>query len=149
MDSLCDWLYIGKYRETLDAIILRQYAIEAMLQLAEAVAQPGVESLYLPVEDGLPLDDHLLRRGVDFALAQKQLRRKVLVACGAGMSRSAAFAVAILKEAERISLVEALRQVKSQHPETLIHPALWESLCKFYAEDAPLQLAISIMHAEM
>ena len=131
MNAIRDWLYVGKYRETLDSTLLAAQKIGAMLQLAEAVKQPEVESLYLPVEDGVPLANHHLRQGVDFTLNQKRLGRKVLVACGAGMSRSVAFAVAALKEDEGLPLLDALQAVKSRHPDTMIHPALWESLCAF------------------
>ena len=132
MNSIRNWLYIGKYRDTRDATLLAAHKIGAMLQLAEAVEQPDIESLYLPVEDGVPIADHYLRQGIDFVLAQKRLGRKVLVACGAGMSRSAAFAVAALIEDENLSLLAALRDVKSHLPVTMIHPAIWKSLCAFY-----------------
>jgi protein-tyrosine phosphatase len=78
-------------------------------------------------------------------LAQEHLERKVLVACGAGMSRSAAFAVAALKEDENLNLLTALRNVKSRRPDTMIHPALWESLCAFYQENIPFQNALNVM----
>ena len=145
MNLIRNWLCIGKYRDTLDATLLASHRIGAMLQLAEAVKHPGIESLYLPVEDGVPLAHHHLRQGIDFVLGQKRLGHKVLVACGAGMSRSAAFAVAALKEDEDLGLLDALRAVKSYHPDTLIHPALWESLCAFYQEDIPIDLAVSVM----
>ena len=145
MNSIRNWLYIGKYRETLDITLLEARKIGAMLQLAEAVKQPDIESLYLPVEDGIPLAAHYLQQGVEFVLSQKRLGHKVLVACGAGMSRSAAFAVASLKEDESLGLLDALRDVKSHHSDTLIHPALWESLCAFYREDVPFQNALDAM----
>jgi hypothetical protein len=145
MNSIRNWLYIGKYRETLDATFLGAHKIGAMLLLAEAVKQPDIESLYLPVEDGVPLATQYLQQGIDFVLAQKRLERNVLVACGAGMSRSAAFVVALLKEDESLGLLDALRDVKSHHSDTLIHPALWESLCAFYREDVPFQKALDVM----
>ncbi|MGH2523720.1 MAG: hypothetical protein ACRDH2_14545 [Anaerolineales bacterium] len=67
-----------------------------MLQLAERVEQPGITTLYLAVEDGEPLPDEALREGIEFVRAQKALGRVVLVACGAGLSRSAIFALAVL-----------------------------------------------------
>jgi hypothetical protein len=134
MDRIRPWLYIGKYRETLDATLLSARGIGAMLQLAEAVEQPGITSLYLPVEDGEPLPPGLLRQGIDFVLESKGRGLTVLIACGAGMSRSAAFTVAALKESEALSLKAALVWVKAQHSETLIHPAIWESLGAYYGE---------------
>ncbi len=135
MNKIQAWLYIGKYRETLNSHLLSAYNIGAMLQLADLVEQPGLTSLYLPVEDGTPLPDDLLRRGIDFVIAEKERGRTVLIACGAGVSRSAAFTVAVLKEVEGLSLLDALRIVKQRHPEAMPHPAIWDSLCTYYDED--------------
>lgn len=145
MNAIRNWLFIGKYRDTLDTTFLQEHQIGAVLQLAEAVAYSEIQSLYLPVEDGLPLEDHHFQRGVDFVLNQKRLGLKVLVACGAGMSRSAAFAVAALKEDEKLGLLDALRVVKRCHPDTMVHPALWESLCAYYKEDIPFLDALHSM----
>lgn len=43
---------------------------------------------YPPIEDGEPFDAPILRRGVDFILAQRAAGKTVFVACGAGISRS-------------------------------------------------------------
>ena len=144
MDAIRPWLYVGKYRETLDADLLAAKKIDAMLLMAEDVSHPGITSIYLPVEDGVPLPDHLLRRGLDFVLSAKQRGQTVLIACGAGMSRSVAYAVAALKETEDLSLLQAIKTVKKHHPESLLHPALWESLCTYYDEEIP---ALSMLRA--
>jgi protein-tyrosine phosphatase len=129
-----DWLFVGKYRDTIDKDLLDAYGIDAMLQLAEAVQQPDITSLYLPVEDGQPLPLQLLRQGINFIVEQKERGQLVLVACGAGQSRSVIYAVAALREVEGLHLLEALRAVKEQHSEAMPHPALWESLCEYYHE---------------
>ncbi len=134
MDKIRPWLYIGKYRDTLNIHLLSAYKIGAMLQLAEAVKQSGIVSLYLKVEDGEAVPSDLLRQGVDFVIAEKRRGRNVLIACGAGISRSSAFAVAVLKEVEGLSLLDALRAVRQCHPEATPHPAIWESLCTYYHE---------------
>jgi len=131
------WLYIGRFSETQDDDLLRRREIGAMLQLADSVKQAGIPSLFIPVEDGEPLPSDLLRMGVEFVRLEKALGRKVLVACGAGISRSATFAIASLKEEERLPLLEAYRQVRVMHPDALPHPALWKSLCEYYAEPVP------------
>ena len=143
MDRIRPWLYIGKYRETLNRRLLIANQIEAMLQLAEAVDQPGIASLYLPVEDFEPLPPDLLSRGVEFVRAEKCKGHRVLVACGAGINRSAAFCVAVLKEEEGLGLLEALRAVREKHSEALPHPPVWESLCRYYQEDAPVGAVFS------
>ncbi len=131
------WLYVGKFSDTQDDVMLRRREIGAMLQLADSVKQPGIPSLYLPVEDGEPLPRDLLRLGVEFVRLEKALGRSVLIACGAGISRSTTFAIAVLKEEEELGLLEAFRQVRALHPEAMPHPALWQSLREYYGEDAP------------
>lgn len=135
MHRIRDWLYIGKYAETTHLHYLLSYRIGAMLQLADRVEQPGIESLYLPVEDGIPLKSEAISRGVEFIRQQEAGHRVVLSACGAGISRSVAFAIAALKEEENLSLVTALRIVRNAHPEAMPHPALWQSLSQYYGEE--------------
>jgi hypothetical protein len=135
MNKVRSWLHIGKYRETLDSHLLSAYRIEAMLQLAEPVEHPGIISLYLPVEDGVPLPPQFLRKGVDFVVTEQLRGHNVLIACGAGISRSTAFAVAVLKEVEGLSLLDAFRAVRQQHTQGMPHPDIWASLCTYYNED--------------
>jgi protein-tyrosine phosphatase len=134
MHKIRPWLYIGKYRETADINTLIAYRISAMLQLADKVEQIGVASLYIPVEDGEPLPANQLRQGVDFVRAQKAAGKTVLVACGAGISRSVTYSIAALKEEENLSLPQAYQQILEHHPDALPHPALWESLRAYYNE---------------
>lgn len=134
MQRIRPWLLIGKYRETLDDQLLARTHIGALLHLADRIEPPGITALYLPVEDGEPLDTTMLRRGVDFVLAQRAAGKTVLVACGAGISRSTSFAIAALKEAEGLSLLAAARTVRHAHPAGLPHMALWSSLCMYYNE---------------
>lgn len=131
------WLYIGRFQETHDDGLLQRRGIGAMLQLADNVNHPGIPSLYLPIEDGEPLPADMLRMGVEFVRLEKALGRKVLIACVAGISRSSAFAIAALKEEERLCLLDAFRQVRAMHPSALPHPAIWRSLCEYYVEAAP------------
>ncbi len=134
MDAVRPWLYIGRYRETQDYDLLVRAGISAMLQLAEQVRQPGIETLYLAVRDGETLAPATLRRGLDFVLLRQRQGQKVLVACGAGISRAATFTIAALKEAEGLSLAEAARIVRQAHPESMPHPRLWACLCAYYHE---------------
>jgi hypothetical protein len=137
MNQIRPWLYIGKYRETLDLELLNNYGINAMLQLAELVRQPEIICLYLAVEDGISLPPEMLKTGIEFIKSNQSEGRRVLVACGAGISRSAAFAIAALKEIEQLTLIEAYTEIKLSHPETLPHPAIWQSLCGYYLEEVP------------
>ncbi len=146
MDQIRPWLFIGSYRETNDLRYLRFKSIGAMLQLAEKVEQPGITSLYLPVEDLAPISSQHLRQGVDFVKEHKAKGDRILIACGAGINRSSAFATAALKEEENLSLFEAFKQVKRCHPESMPHPPVWESLCQYYGEDIPY---LNIMRLEI
>ena len=137
MDEIRSWLYIGKYRDTLDKNYLDFKSIKAMLQLAELVEQKGINSLFLPVADLGPTSPALIKQGVEFILAEKEKGNKVLVACGAGMNRSTAFCMAALKEVEGLSLLDAYKEIKRRHPESLPHEPVWESFCRYYNESTP------------
>ena len=137
MDEIRPWLFIGKYRDTLQLSYLRSKSIQAMLQLAEKVEQPNIVSLYLPVEDLAPISSGHIRQGVDFIRTHKAKGTRVLVACGAGINRSSSFCAAALKEEEGLSLFEAFKEVKRLHPESMPHQPVWESLCKYYNEITP------------
>ncbi len=134
MDQIRPWLFIGKYRDTLNSSYLASKSIQAMLQLAEKVEQPGFISLYLPVEDFAPIKFELLEKGVSFIREQKRLGHRVLVACGAGINRSSSFCTAALKEEEELSLFDAFKEVKRKHPDSIPHKPVWESLCNYYSE---------------
>lgn len=137
MNQIRPWLYIGKYKDTLRYSYLSENKIGSMLQLAELVKQPAMVSLYLAIEDGQPLPPHLLEKGVNFIINEKEQGKRVLVACGAGISRSTSFALAALKDVEGLQLLEALQAIREHHPDAMPHPVLWQSLCDFYGEAIP------------
>jgi len=137
MDEIRPWLYIGKYRDTLHLSYLRSKSIHAMLQLAERVEQPGIESLYLPVEDFAPLNFDLLEEGLTFIREHKGLGNPILVACGAGINRSTTFCTAALISEEGMDLLDAFTEVKKRHPDSMPHEPLWNSLCSYYGESIP------------
>ncbi len=137
MNSIRSWLYIGKYRDTLDPSLLASQQIEAMLLLADQVEQPGIRSLYLPVDKLEPLPPETLRQGIEFIGREKRQGHRILIAGEAGTNRSSAFAIAALREEEGLSLREAFRAVKQAHRETQPLSPIWESLCKYYEESVP------------
>jgi len=135
MYTIRPWLTIGKYAETRNLNLLHGRGISAMLQLAEAVPQPGIESLYLAVEDGEPLPIPLLEEGITFIREQKSQDRHVMVACGAGISRSVLFSMAALMAEEKLSLFDAYRDIVAIHPDALPHSALGLSLAQYHHLD--------------
>ena len=140
------WLLIDKYDETNDLALLHAMGIGAMLQLAALVVQPNIEHIYLPVEDGMPLDADLLRQGIDTVRTCQDAGKTVLIACEAGISRAPTFAIAALKEIEAISLVDATRFVRRLHQDSAPHPILWESLCAFFQEQHDYRTVLRASH---
>ena len=150
MRRIRPWLWIGAYRDTRDEDQLRANEIGAMLQLAADEPRAGFETLYLPVEDGVPLDPETLRRGLDFVASMRDRGLNVLVACGAGISRSSAYCMAALKEAEGLSLLAAFQSVCSVHRDAFPLPPLWASLGEFFREPISFETvleALSTSHA--
>lgn len=137
MDQIRPWLFIGNYRDTLQGNYLRVKSINAMLQLAGKVEQPGIISLYLPVEDFAPLRFDLLEQGIAFIREQKELGHRILVACAAGINRSSSFCTAAIMDDEGLGLFDAFKEVKKAHSESMPHEPVWESLCNYYGETIP------------
>ncbi|GAA4437602.1 hypothetical protein GCM10023188_31980 [Pontibacter saemangeumensis] len=137
MFTVRPWLYIGKHRDAENLPQLQAYHIRGMLQLEEPVEQPGIHTLFLPVQDGVPISENDYRRGIKFMLLEHQLGRNVLIACATGISRSITFAIAALKETEGSSLLSAYGEIVQEHAMALPHPALWQSLCAYYQENIP------------
>lgn len=134
MNKIRSWLYIGKYKDIRNFYLLSRFNITSMLLLAELVEHPGITSRYFAVDDGVPLPTNLLQEGIQFVTDEKKRDHTILVACGAGISRSATFATAVLKEVEQVSLLDAFKIVKQNHHKAMPHPALWKSLCTYYNE---------------
>lgn len=132
MHKIRDWLFIGKYRETLSLPLLHSYHIGAMLHLAENVQHAGIETLYLPVDDGIPVKQEILKQGIDFLVEQKAQGKIVLSACGAGISRSTTFAMGLLMHEENLDIWEAYQAVLDHHPDALPAPDLLVSLATYY-----------------
>jgi protein-tyrosine phosphatase len=144
MDEIRPWLYIGDYNDTQNKNLLDFKSIQSVLQLSAPVKLPGINLLYIPVRDLSPISAEHFQQGVEFALAEKEKGNKVLVACAAGVNRSATFCVAALKEAEGLTLLEAFKEVKKKHRQAMPQEFAWESLCKYYKENTPY---IDVMRA--
>jgi hypothetical protein len=137
MQRIRPWLFVSNYRDTLRSDLLAAAGVGALLHLAADVTPPGVVTRYLPIDDGEPLDPEVLQTGVQFIREQHAVGRVVVVACGAGISRSTTVALAALQAVEGLTLREAALLVRQAHPAGLPHPVLWESLCAFANEPIP------------
>ena len=149
MDWVAEGIAIGDMRDAIDHSGLREAGIEAILQLygaeRERVGFPiPVEVLQLQVADRVPPPPALLRRGVEFIRRQRAGERSLLVACGAGISRSPTFVAAYLHE-EGADLREAYRQIIRVRPQTRPHPALLRSLIQYYQIDTPAEELLSAL----
>tara|TARA_A100001037_G_C14700695_1_gene435838 strand:+ start:132 stop:536 length:405 start_codon:yes stop_codon:yes gene_type:complete len=134
MKVIRPWLSVGKFLEPRDRELMVSRGIGAILALYWPVKHEGIDSLYLPVEDGVPLEAEVLTKGVEFILQHKAQGHGVLVACRFGISRSVTFAVAAIKEAEGLSLDEALSSVIERHQSANPGEVLWSSLRKYYQD---------------
>lgn len=136
MHAIRPWLLVGSYADTRDPGRLAARGVGAMLQLAEAIPQPGIASLYLDVEDGAAIPAAVIRDGMAFVRRAREAGLTVLIACGAGVSRSVAFAAAALKEADGLGVLAAVSAVRARHPAAEPHYRLLASLCAYYGEAA-------------
>ena len=136
MDWITDGIALGSWTDACDHRYLEQQGIEAVLQLYGPEPCPdgfpfAKEFLQLDVRDARPLAPEMLRRGVDFIRAQREMNRPLLVCCGAGMSRSPTFLAAYLHE-EGLDLLEAYRTIQARRRNISPHPELLDSLVEFY-----------------
>lgn len=141
MLEIRDWMYVGKFAHTRNRDYLDQKGIQAMLQLADHVPQLGIQTLHLDVKDGEALPHDLLKQGVEFVKDQKADGQRILVACGAGISRSVVFAMAVLMEEENLSIFDAFREVRRKHPHAEPHYELLISLAAYHGHDMDLMEA--------
>jgi protein-tyrosine phosphatase len=135
MNQIRPWLYIGKYYDTTNLQVLQSHQIGAMLQFAALVEHPGIVSLFIDQEDGQPTPYRHFHKGLNFIKSHKEAGKNILVACGAGISRSSTFTIAALRAIEQISLKEAYIEVKRLHPDTMPHPVVWKSMCRYFSDD--------------
>lgn len=152
MDWITETLALGNWQDARDGQGLHQAGVGAVLQLYGPDPRPDVQSfpgalLQLHVIDARPLDPERLDEGLAFIRDQLALGRKVLVCCGAGMSRSPTFVAAHLYE-QGEDLESAYLRVVAQRRGILPHPHLLRSLIERYgAALTPETLLTAIVRA--
>ena len=130
--KLRPWLYQGNANDSTNLPALQKHNIGAILQFAVDAKHPGINTLYLPFNDGYAIPSNYIQQGVEFALAHRD--QNVLVGCLVGISRSTTFSAAILKASEGISLHDALYEIRSKHSYARPNARVWRSMCQFYGE---------------
>ena len=138
MFKIRDWLYIGKYAHIRVKNNLDSNQIGALLSLAEPIGYEGIETLYLQVADGEPVEHDKIAAGVKFVRDQKAAGKRVLVACGAGISRSSMFTMAALMEEEGLDVFDAYREVYRQYRAAQPHHNLVISLAAYHGQNLDL-----------
>lgn len=138
MYRIRDWLYLGKYAQTRVRTVLDNNGITAMLQLASPIGYEDIPMLFIPMEDSAPLLKDHVEAGLQFIRDHKAAGHRILVACGAGISRSVVMAMAALREHEGLTLFEAYRAVYEKHPAAKPNHDLVLALAKYYGIDMDL-----------
>ena len=134
MFQIRDWLCISGYPEASTAKVVKAQGIEAMLQLFEAFDMDGVETHFIPVNDGIAMSKSMIQEGIEFIHKQRDAGRQLLMSCGAGISRSVTFSIIALKEMEGLSMEEAYRAIHEIHPKALPDHVHWQAVAEFYGE---------------
>jgi protein-tyrosine phosphatase len=135
MYQIRDWLFISGSTEAADKSILKEHKIKALLSLHLKTKTEGVDTLFLPVQEGIPLPAATIQQGVAFVQAQHTKNRPVLIACGMGVSRSVTFTTAVLHVVENIPLHEAFLSIHAKHAKALPDHVHWDSLLALYGPD--------------
>lgn len=138
MYKIRDWLYVGKFAETRRRELLEGTGITAMLLLAQEITHPNIESLYVALEDGEAMPHDRIKEGIAFIREQKEQGKVVLVACGAGISRSTIFSMAAIMEEENLKLFDAYGEVYQNHRSARPHHELCISLSEYYGKELDL-----------
>lgn len=133
VDYVADGVYISSVRALNVVGAIRRADIHHVLKLYfyEPHWPEGFTVCEMPIVDGEFIRPENLERGVGFIREQVAAENRVLVQCGAGISRSATFVLAYLVESGR-DLPDAFALLKEQHPIASPLPAMWQSLLEYY-----------------
>ncbi len=137
MHQIREWLYISSYALASNAAYMRSEGFNAMLQLYRPITIEGVQAHYLELTDGDTIPQAQILAAIAFVQAQHAAGHKVLVTCGAGISRSVTMTIAALKAIEGGELEAIYRDVRTRHPEAMPDQAHWDSVAAYFGEDVP------------
>lgn len=130
---IVDGVYLGKARAYYANPQLQKAGLKRILKLY--LGAPYWPDAFLVCEntldDGVFIPLEKLQRGVTFIQESVNAGAKILVVCGAGMSRSVTFVLAYMLE-KGYDLKEAWQLLHSQHPPAHPTPAMWQSLIEHY-----------------
>ncbi|MEM9955900.1 MAG: dual specificity protein phosphatase [Chloroflexota bacterium] len=136
MYKIRDWLYISNYPTAKVPQTLKQYGIQAMIQLYQPIQVEGIESKFVRMLDGIPIMPSYLQESITFIREQNRKKHRLLSTCGAGISRSVTMAIVALKEVEGLTMFEAYHSIYQYHPTAMPDHVHWQSVANYYGEDA-------------
>ena len=134
LDQVTDNLYIGNARLIQYIPSLQGEGISSILKLHETPPERPSNTFRLfdcPIPDGEPILANTFDSWLDFLGSEISQGHKVLVICGAGISRSSTAVLAYLTSTGQ-TLPDAYRLLCARHPSTSPHPLLWESLIHYF-----------------
>lgn len=133
VNHVLNGVYISGFRATEYPRELRRAAIYCVLKLYDGspTFPPDFDVLDNALDDGEPITKSKMQRGVAYINEQVKAGNRVLVMCGAGISRSATFVLAYLLE-NGYDLHQAFDLLRGARPQVDPHPVLWQSLIDNY-----------------
>ncbi|HXE64282.1 MAG TPA: dual specificity protein phosphatase [Bryobacteraceae bacterium] len=124
MDWITELIALGDFEDSKDP-----EGVDAVLSVsAEAEVLHELPCLHLMVEDQEPIRQCDLRLALGFLTDRTAVGHRVLVHCGAGVSRSPAIVAAFLSETTGISADEALKIIQGKRGQAAPDPTLWRSI---------------------
>jgi hypothetical protein len=133
ISQVTDQLFIGKAKLVYQPEALHELGITSVVKLYEwhPIWADGFRVLDSPFPDGEHIASERLAAFDQHIAAEISAGERVLVVCGAGMSRSATVVLSYLV-ASGMGLHEAYDLLWSKHHDTLPHPYLWRSLIEHH-----------------
>jgi len=133
MDLINPQIIIGSREDASNPLLLRHFAIDAVLSLEPVkILTPVNCQMLLQVQDRIALPDAVIAQAVNFIDQQLRLGRRVLAHCQMGISRSPALVLAYLHQHQGLSLSQGLALIQQARPQAEPHPALLQSLARYY-----------------
>lgn len=127
----CCWDAEHKSQDMHIILDLRQEADVELDYLSELFAREKKVYINLPCNDGEPMPEGYLQEATDIIAGAVKRRRKILVHCLAGVSRTATVISAYLVAYHDMTPESAILYATERRQCFFPHPDLWTSLAKF------------------